>query len=226
MEDGKSTEQVTREGNPARPEGEAGSEMLSRMNESHSGVTNWALGFLRLQPGMEALDIGCGGGATLRRLAVKMGLVDGGGRPAAGTGGHVTGVDYSEVSCRDSREFNADAVATGCIRVVEGSVDALPFPDGSFDAATTVESFYFWPNPEDDVREVARILKPGGTFLLVADIYRKPGLPPEAVEHIRQYKMTVLDPEGYRSLFLSAGFSRCAVHLKEGTDWICVEGTK
>lgn len=268
---------VTREGNPARPEGEAGAAMLARMNESHAAVTNWALDFLPLHPGMQAIDIGCGGGATLRRLAFRMGLVDEAGNPreearegacasdagrrrgnartaedgrppegareggadesreTAGAGdakapeggtGHVTGIDYSPVSCGESRAFNAAAVAAGAVDVVEGSVDALPFPDGAFDVATTVESFYFWPHPAADLREVRRVLKPGGTFLLVADVYRTPGLPAHAQDAISRFDMTVLDPEGYRRLFAEAGFSRCDVHLREGTTWICVEGTR
>ena len=83
--------------------------------------------------------------------------------------------------------------------VIEASVDDLPFADSSFDVVTTVESFYFWPNPECDLAEVWRVLRPGGRFLLVADIYDKPDLPADASENIEKYQLTVLTPEGYMS---------------------------
>lgn len=219
-------EDITRVGNPAHPEGALGAAMLERMNRSHAAVTNWALGFLALQPGMHVLDIGCGGGATMRRLGRLMGLVDAAGVPAANAAGHVTGVDYSPVSCASSREFNEASIAAGRMDVVEASVESLPFADATFDAVTTVESFYFWPNPLQDLREVARVLRPGAPFLLVADIYRKEGLPETVLQNIERYHLDVLDPAGYRELILNAGFARCDVHLNEGTTWICVEGTR
>ena len=57
---------VTAEGNPRHPEGEAGAQMLARMNESHAAVTEWALGFFQLQPDDDVLDIGCGAGRRSR----------------------------------------------------------------------------------------------------------------------------------------------------------------
>ena len=78
--------EVTRKGNPRKPQGEEGAQMLRRMNDSHAAVTQWALGFLAFQEQDQALDIGCGGGATLARLSARIG------------GGHITGVDYSAVS--------------------------------------------------------------------------------------------------------------------------------
>lgn len=206
---------VTEAGNPACPTGEYGARMLHRMNESHGPMTEWALGFLRLGAGARALDVGCGGGATLGRL---LGLV--------GEGGRVSGIDYSPVSVAESRSLNAAAVAAGRVDVTQASVDCLPFADASFDAVTTVESFYFWPDPERGLAEVARVLRPGGTFLLVADVYQRPGLPAEVLENQRRYGLTILEPEEYEALLCGAGFSCAAAHTREPEGWICVEGTR
>jgi len=214
MQDNES--RVTEAGNPAMPEGACGAQMLDRMNRSHEDVTNWALDLLVFDAGYDCLDIGCGGGATLRRISRRMG---------EGCG-HVTGVDYSPVSVERSRKFNAADVAAGRMSVIEASVDDLPFADSSFDVVTTVESFYFWPNPECDLAEVWRVLRPGGRFLLVADIYDKPDLPADASENIEKYQLTVLTPEGYMRLFERVGFSSCEVHLRDGTSWIAVEGMR
>ena len=65
------------------------------------------------------------------------------------TTGHLTGVDYSATSVQTSRQTNADDIAAGKMTVCEGSVEALPFTDQTFDKITTVESFYFWPKPPE-----------------------------------------------------------------------------
>lgn len=56
----KTQEEVTRIGNPRKPEGTEGEEMLERMNQSHYEVTGWALSYWEIQEDDRVLDIGCG----------------------------------------------------------------------------------------------------------------------------------------------------------------------
>ena len=58
----KTQEEVTRIGNPRKPEGTEGEEMLERMNQSHYEVTGWALSYWEIQEDDRVLDIGCGSG--------------------------------------------------------------------------------------------------------------------------------------------------------------------
>lgn len=210
----KTQEEVTRIGNPRKPEGTEGEEMLERMNQSHYEVTGWALSYWEIQEDDRVLDIGCGGGATLHRMAEKV------------TSGHVTGVDYSDVSVETSRRNNEKNIKSGKMDVLEGSVENLPFADDSFDKIITVESFYFWPDPQENLKEVRRVLKEGGTFLLVADTYNKEGLDPKTLENICRFHLFTPTAEEFRKLFEKAGFTDIQIHVKEGTDWICVEGKK
>lgn len=112
------------------------------------------------------------------------------------------------------------------MEIVEASVEKLPFSDSSFDKIVTVESFYFWPDPEENLKEVYRVLAEDGTFLLVADIYQKEGLAREVLENIERYQLYNPTPEHFRELFETASFVEIAVHTEEVTDWICVEGKK
>ena len=210
----RTQEEITISGNPAKPQGEDGATMLKRMNESHSPVTCWALEHWQIAPEEELLDIGCGGGATLKRMGEKI------------TTGHLTGIDYSPVSVKTSLKTNRQDVESGKMKVLEGSVEALPFADDGFDKIITVESFYFWPNPQENLKEVRRVLKTGGTFLLVADIYEKPGLPREVKDNIRKFHLFNPTMEQFKNLFREAGFAETRIHTKDGEDWICVEGTK
>lgn len=210
----KTEEEITKEGNPAKPEGEAGAEMLKRMNESHYKVTGWALGNWRIKESDRILDIGCGGGMTLKRMSKKI------------TTGHLTGVDYSEISVEESLKMNVTDVKSGKMDIVSGSVESLPFDDNSFDKIITVESFYFWPNPKENLKEVLRVLKPNGRFLLVADIYGKEGLSEKAQENIKRFNLFNPTKDEFYELMTSVGFSDVTVKTKDGTDWICIRSSK
>lgn len=205
---------VTQAGNPAKPTGEAGAEMLARMNDSHAAVTEWGLSHLSIATNATVLDIGCGGGATLHRLALRA------------PQGHITGVDYSDVSVACSRAFNQADIACGHMDVVQGSVEALPFAEGSFDIITTVESFYFWPNPQENLREVRRVLKEGGTFALIADIHENGQLSDKTRENIGLYHLFNPTKEEFEQLFRRAGFRNITLHTREGEAWITVCGQR
>lgn len=210
----KTQDEITRKGNPRKPQGEEGEQMLQRMNESHSAVTEWALGFLHFGERDQVLDIGCGGGATLKRMSKRI------------PEGQLTGVDYSEVSVRMSSEMNEEDIRRGKMEIFEASVEKLPFEEEKFDKIVTVESFYFWPSPADNLREVLRTLKKGGVFLLVADVYQKEHMEKETIENIRRYQMFNPTEREFRELFEQAGFTSVEIHTKEGEDWICVEGVR
>ncbi len=203
---------ITREGNPANPRGEAGAQMLARMNDSHAAVTEWGLSYLDIAPEAVVLDIGCGGGATLRRLAARA------------PQGHVTGLDYSPVSVACSAAYNADAVAAGRMEVVQGSVEQLPFSEESFDLITTVESFYFWPQPQENLKEVHRVLKNGGVFLLIADIHEDGALSAETRDNIERYHLFNPTRTEFADMFRAAGFRDVMVHTQAGEHWIAVIG--
>ena len=133
---------------------------------------------------------------------------------------------HSPVSVKTSLKTNRQDVESGKMKVLEGSVEALPFADDGFDKIITVESFYFWPDPQENLKEVRRVLKEGGTFLLVADTYNKEGLDPKTLENICRFHLFTPTAEEFRKLFEKAGFTGIQIHVKEGTDWICVEGKK
>ena len=212
--DTRTQEEITRSGNPAKPVGEDGKTMLSRMNESHYAMTGWALSFWTIAPADRILDCGCGGGMTVHRMAEQV------------QSGKVTGIDYSKVSVAASKDLNFKEIQAGKAEILEASVDDLPFPDGTFDKVITLESFYFWPDAVRNLKEVRRVLEEGGTFLLVADIYGDLPLTDRERENIERYSLRNPTIAEFRELFSKAGFSRCLVHTKEGTTWICVEGTK
>ena len=89
--------------------------------------------------------------------------------------GIVKSIDYSPVSVEKSKKVNEAAIAEGRCAVLQGSVADMVFADDRFDAVTAFETVYFWPDLPRCFREVYRVLKPGGTFLIYSSKQRRHG---------------------------------------------------
>jgi SAM-dependent methyltransferase len=124
-----------------------------------------------------------------------------------------------------SREANRDAVADGRVEVQQGSVSRLPFADAMFDLVTAVETHYYWPDLANDAREILRVLKPGGTLLVIAEAYkgRYGWLFQLAMLPMRAKLMSA---DEHRAWLETAGFTGVEVSEKRGHGWICVTGRK
>lgn len=205
---------ITKLGNPGNPTGEYGKKMLLDMNEHHSEVTNWALSLWKIKESDKVLDIGCGGGKTLKTMSESVKT------------GKLYGVDYSETALATCKEYNQQLISDEKLELVNASVEKMPFKDNFFQKIITVESFYFWPNPATNLKEVLRVLKPGGTFLLVADIYGDSKLTDKDKQNIQEYNLYNPTRLEFLDLFVQAGYADVSVHLQRDTTWICVEGKK
>ena len=140
-----------------KPEGFLGKVMLGGMNSGHAAMADWGFSHLPLIEPEKAVDLGCGGGRNAGELLKKY--------PKT----HVTAIDYSELSVEKAKAFNQAAIASGRCEVRQGDVSDLHLPDSSFDLATAFETVYFWPGLERCFAQVARILKPGGIFMICND---------------------------------------------------------
>jgi ubiquinone/menaquinone biosynthesis C-methylase UbiE len=186
------------------------------MNWSHSRLTDWGLAKISIEPRSTILDVGCGGGRTVSKLA------------AIATQGQVCGIDYSEDSVAVSKKTNARWIGKGRVEIRQGSVSALPFADDVFDLVTAVETHYFWPNLAADTREVLRVLKPGGTLILIAEAYKgaKTATAQLTEKYLPLAGMTLLSVDEHRELFTTADYSDVRVMEEPGRGWICSIGKK
>lgn len=146
-------------GNCACPRGAGGRLMLRFMNLGHGRVYRWVMESCPFANGMRVLDVGCGGGGAARALRRRF------------PGMRVDGVDLSEESVAMCRKV---AGMGGEFRV--GSAEALPAADGSYDAAVSIESVYFWPDLGRGLREMRRVLREGGFAAVEAKVDSKSGL--------------------------------------------------
>ena len=186
------------------------------MNLSHSKLTDWGLGHLSVGKSDTILDVGCGGGRTVSKLA------------ALASEGNVYGVDYSEASVAASRSMNASEIEAGRVEIVQGTVSALPFGDGVFDLVTGVETHFFWPDLPGDLREVFRVTKRGGGLVLIAEVYAgmKTRTAKMIEERMPKLGLKLLTVDEHRELLESAGFVDVRVEGEEAKGWICAVGRK
>lgn len=200
----------------SKPTGWLGRFTLWRMNASHSKLTDWGLKNIPIENHFTILDVGCGGGRTVSKLA------------AVATQGKVHGVDYSDESVAATKRTNARWIDLGRVEVHHGSVSQLPFPDNMFDLVTAVETHFWWPNLPGDMREVFRVLKPGGTLILIAEIYK--GANTMAAKLAEKYasrtSLKLLSAEEHRELLANAGSTNVRVIEEREKGWICAVGRK
>jgi len=183
--------------NCACPQGRMGRAMLKFMNLCHAPLTNWGLDLVDIQDGWTMLDIGCGGGATLKRLLKRS------------RNAQVYGIDISEESVVKARQINAD-VLDKQVFVQQGTAEKLPYEEGKFDLVTAVETVYFWPNLPNCMQEVRRVLKPGGHFVIMVEVVDTDSKWTNVVEG-----MTAYTPEQLKTLLDDAGFTQTEIHRKK-----------
>jgi ubiquinone/menaquinone biosynthesis C-methylase UbiE len=197
-----------------RPTWGVGRLVLWAMGLSHSGLTDWGLEHVPIGKGFTVLDVGCGGGRTIEKLA------------AIATDGKVYGVDCSSESVAVSRGRNARLIEAGRVEIRKASVSQLPLPDDACDLVTAIETQYYWPDLIHDMREVLRVLKPGGTLIVIAESYDSGRFDKPKRVVMSLLRSTYLSPTGHRELFAAAGYSDVRIFEEKKKGWICGVGRK
>jgi ubiquinone/menaquinone biosynthesis C-methylase UbiE len=199
-----------------KPTGWLGRFILWNMNSRHSKVTDWGLSNISIQKQDIILDVGCGGGRTVSKLAAIAGE------------GKVYGVDYSEASVAFAKRKNRHWIETGRVEIREGSVSHLPFAADMFDVVTAVETHFWWPDLPGDMREILRVLKPGGRLIVIGEIYKgaKTATAQLAEKYLPLSGMKLLSVDEHRQLFANAAYSEIQIIEESGKGWICGMGRK
>ena len=195
-----------------KPEGMLGALMLRGMNSGHGELADWGFTHLPAIRPTQIVDLGCGAGRNAGELLKKY--------PAA----HVTAVDYSALSAEKAAAYNKKSIDAGRCTVLRGDVSDLQLPNESFDLATAFETVYFWPGLEKCFAQVARILKPGGLFLICNE---SDGLDAtgKKFENIID-GMKCYTAEELEAALRKAGFSEVSAEHHDRKPWISVLAKK
>ena len=199
---------------PRKPTRWFGRFYVSIMNLSHSDLTDWGLKHVQIERHFTILDVGCGGGRTIQKMA------------ALATEGKLYGVDYAAGSVAASQRKNAQLIKAGRVEIRQASVSHLPFPDDQFDLVTAVETHYYWPNLVTDMQEIRRVLKPGATLIIIAESYKGGKYDWLQWPVMKLLKSAHLSVDEHRALFAAAGFSEVQMFEEPEHGWICGTGRR
>lgn len=189
-----------------KPHGEEGIQTIKNMNENHKEISEFAFECINVNVDDKILDIGCGGGANIEKF-LKL------------TKENVDGLDYSEVSVVESIKRNKTAVDNGRCRVIQADVTAMPVNNEEYDMVSAFETIYFWPNIKNTFKEVSRIIKPNGRFLIAQGT---DGNHPDDEKWLATVEgMHVYTASQLEEYLLNAGFKSVNIFKKEN-DYILV----
>jgi SAM-dependent methyltransferase len=184
------------------------------MNIRHYQLTNWGLSHLSIGNRDTILDVGCGGGGTVHKLA------------RIATKGKVYGVDFSNESVMASRMTNRRFVQIGRVEILQSSVSCLPFSDSMFDLVTAVNTHNYWPDLATHMQEILRVLRPDGKLIIIGSIYDG-GKDDERNQRFAELiEIAFPSIKELRELFLTAGYTEVRMFEKYIRGWMCGIGRK
>ena len=177
-------------------------------------MTDWALSQLPVQEAKAILDVGCGGGSALLRLSELA--------PDA----ELHGVDHSPQSLNVAARANRRLVEEGRAILQEADVSALPYEDGRFDLTVAINSHCFWPDLAGGLREILRVLQPGGTLALAGGEYFGGKHDKRNRKLAANGRMNCQTLPELRDALSTAGYSDAEVHEEWDKGLFCVTGRK
>ncbi|MCR5831300.1 MAG: class I SAM-dependent methyltransferase [Lachnospiraceae bacterium] len=195
-----------------KPEGKLGKMMIKGMNSGHAKMADWGMAHLLATSPEKVVDLGCGGGRNIGALLQKY------------PGSKGTAVDHSDLSVEKAKEFNSEYIKKGRLEVKQGDVSALDLPDDTYDIATAFETIYFWPGLEKCFGEVCRILRNGGSFLIVNECDGE-DMSGQKYEKIVD-GMKCYTTQQISEALQTAGFTKVVTDRYQGKPWILVIGVK
>ena len=189
--------------NTCKPEGIGGKIMVNMMNAGHSSMAEWGFTHIEIRNDYRCLDIGCGGGANVKKLLVKTPY------------GKVIGIDYSEVSVIKSSKINKAEIENKHCEILQGNVMKLPFRKETFDIITAFETIYFWPDINEAFKQVYRVLKVSGTFMICNESNGENSKEEKWTKIIQGMK--IYNSEQIKKSLEDAGFTDIKIHKNKKT---------
>ena len=196
------------------PTGVLGKTVAANMNKGHWDLTTWGLKHVNINSDSVVLDVGCGGGKTINRLARRANQ------------SKVYGLDQSADMVEYSRQVNKKLIAQKRVQIVHSSVEKTGFKDEFFDLVTAIETYYFWPNLAEAFREIKRILKKEGYLLIISEMIQDGVYEVENAEIIAKTQVHLVPLQELQRILDSAGYSTVKVYRKRKSKWNAILAQK
>ena len=138
-----------------KPTGLIGRYLMTKIfNEGNTDLNSFVMDMLELESSDRVLEIGFGTGKLINQLA------------AITTEGVVEGIDFSEVMLKQASRVNKHHISHGKVRLQRGECKTLPFENDSFNKLCSINTLYFWKDPDKYFLEMFRVIRPGGIIAI------------------------------------------------------------
>lgn len=162
---------------------------------------------LDLKPDDSLLEIGFGSGYFIKDYASHV--------------ARVAGIDLSEDMVSLAGGVNKGLVQSGRAEFRLGDVSSLPYGDCEFSAVVGIETFFFWREPVESLREIHRVLAPGGRLVLEMAYNKEDGL--DHAEDIRKMSLVLYSADEMTEMLRESGFSDVEFTYYKGF-WLPLKG--
>ena len=119
------------------------------MQKGNDEINTWTIDLLDLDADKVLLEVGIGNGSTLNRIASNKKVRK------------LYGVDLSDDMIKEAAKLNKKFIENGMIELQQGNVLFLPYKESTIDTVLSVHTIYFWPDIDQGLSEIHRVLKPG-----------------------------------------------------------------
>jgi ubiquinone/menaquinone biosynthesis C-methylase UbiE len=191
----------------AKPTGFFGKLSARGMALGHRGFYKNTAKILNLTPDDTYLEIGFGSGFFIKKYAAHV--------------KRIAGLDYSEDMVKLASGINENLVKSGKAEFIQGNVSTLPWNDNEFSAVAGIETFFFWPKPQSSLKEIFRVLVPGGRLVLEMAYNKDDGK--DHTKQIEKHNLKLYSGEEMKTLLKETGFSEISIIYYKSL-WIPFKG--
>jgi len=137
-----------------KPQGEAGLKLAEVLNDTNRYITEFSYQCLQAKENDQVLEIGFGNGKLMPWLW------------RYGDGIRIFGIDFSQDMVNAASEILKKEINEHRIEVKCAGISRIPYPDQFFNRIVSINTIYFWPQPETDIKELKRVLRTGGKVVI------------------------------------------------------------
>jgi ubiquinone/menaquinone biosynthesis C-methylase UbiE len=149
---------------------------------AHRAIYKNVASVLNLQPEDDYLEIGFGSGSFMKSYASHV--------------QNIAGLDYSEDMVRLATRYNRKRIKACTAEFKQGEVSSLPWGDGRFTVVLSMDSFFFFLKPIESLKEIHRVLRPGGRLVIGLSLHAK-----DHTKDVKKYGIRLDTGKGMQAMF-------------------------
>jgi ubiquinone/menaquinone biosynthesis C-methylase UbiE len=190
-----------------KPRGFFGKILAKGMARGHKEFYKNAVKAINPKQNDEYLEIGFGSGIFIQKHMSHV--------------SKIAGIDYSKDMVALALDINKELVESGKAEFVCGFASDLPWDDNEFSIVATIETFFFWTDPQKSLKEIFRVLQPGGRLIIEMAYNKDDGL--DHKKHIKKMNLKLYSGDDMKNMLKEIGFSDIEIFYFKAV-WIPLKG--